>query len=478
MLTDAPPVGTMKKIVSLVDRGAFDNIVYPQDAMTTVFQPAFRPYHNFTQDVTVWPYAGAAEWGKRLTFTVPWPWQTDLLSWVALRIKPFHWLPAPAYNHLYVAQDWTYLSATDEWLWAKSLGTVAIAKAELEVDGVVVETWSGDWMDVWRRTSLTPNRGVGADDAMFGCGTRGAGPTEDGYVYCWLPFWFSRWSNTAFPLISSTRPVRIHITLRPFEDVVRRAGADKACGQTPLGTTFEVRNRGPTVPPNTILPEPVVVGDAVPTMEVAELVCGTALIDGELRKAYRDMPHEIMMNPVVEMAFSEPLKYVVGVPNGNIINIGLPLTAANGPLRQLVWFLRRKAAVTNRADWTNYSAVLEGEADPVFNPPRPLLRRAQLMVGTAVWADQEEAWWRSTGALPLAGGYRTSGAYVYAYNFTERPDSFEPAGSLNASRVDLRLNLEVEQPTGTNNEWEVVVFFVGTNWMRFENGLPNLLFMD
>jgi hypothetical protein len=100
------------------------------------------------------------------------------------------------------------------------------------------------------------------------------------------------------------------------------------------------------------------------------------------------------------------------------------------------------------------------------------------MVGTAVWADEEETWWRTTGALPLDGGIRISGNYVYAYNFTERASSWKPVGSLNASRVDLRLNLEVQQPEGSDKEWEVVVFLVGINWMRFQNGLANQLFMD
>ena len=268
--------------------------------------------------------------------------------------------------------------------------------------------------------------------------------------------------------------MRIHITLRPFADVVRRRTADKACGETPLGSTITYNDLAApgSRAKTTIVPQ------AVPTMREADLICGTAQIDGDLRRAYRDIPHEILMYPVQEIAFSEPLKYMVGVPQGNLIRVGLPLTVANGPIRQLLWFLRRKAAITTRNDRTNYSATLEGEADPVWNPVKPLLRRAQLMVGTAVWADQEEIWWRTSGALPLDGGSRASGNYMYAYNFTEKPNDFEPAGSVNASRVDLRLNLDVEQPAGADNEWEVVVFVVSTNWMRFENGLPNLLFMD
>ena len=466
------PVGEIKKLVSLVDRGAFDNEVYPQSEKATLYQPRFETYHSATTDVHVWPYAGAAEWGKRLTFTVPHPWETDMISWVALRLKLAHWLPGGTYRHLYITKDWEYMTPAEEWVWAKSLGSTAIAKAELEIDGITVEQWSGDWIDVWSRTTLDLAKGAGWDDAILGP----LGGGEDANIYCFLPFWFARHLNVSFPLISTTKPVRIHITLRPFHEVVRMAAANKAtCDDTPLDQTFRIRDL--SKPFNYVAT--VASGSVVPTMEVAEVLCGTCLIDGALRKAYQDLPHELMMNPVVEVPFGEPLKYTVGTPTGETIRVSLPLTEANGPIRQILWFLRRKAARTLRADWTNYSATLEGEEDPVWNPQRPLLRRAQLMVGTAVWADEEESWWRQTGALPLAGGVRAYGNYIYAYNFTEAPNSFDPAGTANASRVDIRLNLEVEQPpSAADKEWEVVVFLVGTNWMRFQNGLAGRLFAD
>lgn len=462
------PVGTLKKIVSLIDRGAFDTLVYPQTADKTVFQPTFKPYHNFTHNVVTWGFTGVAEWGKRITFEVPRPWEADMMSWVALRLKPLHWLSPDVYQHLYETRDWVFKNAEDEWIWTESLGTAAIAKAELEVDGVVIEQWSGDWCDVWTRAALDVNKGVGWDDSVVGP----LGSTEDGYTYCYLPFWFAKWRNTSFPLLSCTGPVRIHITLRPFNEVVRRRVGTKTCDETPLGTSFQVRDL--SVPFYKLRTVPI--SARIPTMEAADIVCGIAHIDGELRTAFREAPHEMIVHPVQEIRFAEPLKYVVGVPTGDTIHIGLPLREANGPIRQIFWFLRRKDAVEAQADWTNYSATLQAEEDPVWEPRRPLLRRAQLMAGTAVWADQEEKWWRSTGALPLEGGIRVYGNYIYAYNFTEKPNSFEPAGSLNASRVDLRLNLEVEQPAGT--EWEVVVFLVSTNWIRFQNGLANMLFMD
>lgn len=464
------PIGTMKKIVTLVDRGAFDDIVYPQDAIDTRFQPDFKPYHNFVPDITTWPFTGVAEWGKRLTFTIPQPYEVDMLSWIALRLKPFHWLPTDVYRHLYATQDWTYTNPGNEWVWAKDLGTVAIELAEMEIDGVIVERWSGDWIDIWRKSAMDMSKAVGWDDSVVG----NLGGTTDGYIYCYLPFWFAKWRNLSYPLVSSKGPVRFHITLKPFHQVVRKRLTDKVCDETPLGSSFQVRDW--TVP--FLKKRTVDVSQAIPTMESAELVCGVAQIDGEMRKAFISQPHEVLMTPTQEIRFAEPLKYQVGVANGNTILIGLPLTEANGPIRQIFWFLRRKAAIQTRSDWTNYSAILEGEENVVFNPRKPLLKRAQLLVGTAVWADESESWWRTSGALSLDGGIRVSGNYVYCYNFTNSPNSWVPAGTLNASRVDMRLNLEVEQPIGIEKEWEVVVFVVGTNWMRFQNGLANQLFMD
>jgi hypothetical protein len=183
------------------------------------------------------------------------------------------------------------------------------------------------------------------------------------------------------------------------------------------------------------------------------------------------------MNPITETTFSEPLKYVVNTSTNNTIKIGLPLTMVNGPIKQLLFFLRRNANQGTN-DWTNYGRALRAEVDPVWNPQRPLLQHAQLLVGTAVWADEDERWWRAA-QINTPGGIRAYGNYIYAYNFAKIPTQFHPTGSVNASRVDMRLNLTVSPPGGSaDGEWTVSVFFVGTNWIRFENGLANLVFMD
>jgi len=481
-MANAKPVGELKKVVTLIDRSDFDEFVYPSNASKTKFRPENQPYHNFTQEVATWTFQGSPNWGQRVTFAVPWPWQGDFLNWIALRLKPLSWMPGD--TALRIGPNIQNLVPTDNanfFIWAKSLGTIAIELVEMEVDGVIIESFSGDWINTWNKMNHSVTTGMAYDDGVYNSythpGLANILASEDGYIYCYLPFWFAKHVNTAFPLLSARGPdtIRFHITLRPFSQVIRKITAPLTCNQTPLGTTIQLRDY--TYPFRKDID--TFIQYAAPGFEVADLVCGISHIDGELRDAYIHTTHELMMEPVVETQFSEPVKYVTNTPYGETIKIQLPITTANGPVRQLIFFLRRNAAIQQFNDWNNYSALLENEYNPIWNPMRPLLVHAQLMVGTAVWADQPERWWRATGNTALPGGIRGYGNYIYAYNFAENPMKFDPTGTLNPDRVDMKLSLVVAPPGGAaDSEWTVTLFVVGTNWIRFENGISNLLFMD
>ena len=471
------PVGELKKLVSLVDRDVFDDYVYPAGSDKTVFQPDYKPYHNLTLDTLVLPFTGNPAWGQRITFAVPHPWQGDFINYITLRLKPYSWLSYEAQRRIGPdVADWVLLDPSNFYIWANSLGSIAIERAEMEIDGAIVEQFSGDWINVWNKTAHDVSSATPFDDGIYGST---AGPrtvnnfkvSEDGYVYCYLPFMFSKFKNAAFPMLSCARAntIRFHITLKQFKHVVRKIASPLVCDETPLGKNIQIRDYSfPFRVNNTFT-----TSSTIPGFEAADLLLGVSYIDGELRKAYIETPNELLVNPVVESVFAEPLKYVVNI--SSTIKIGLPITTANGPIRQLIFFLRRNAAVQQYNDWNNYGATLEGETDPVWNPERPLLQRAQLLVGTAVWADEDERWWRAASNLSLPGGVRGYGNYIYAYNFAEAPADFDPSGTLNANRADMRLNLTVP---GFDGEWSVHVFVVGTNWMRFQNGLANMVFMD
>jgi hypothetical protein len=508
------PVGEMKKLVSLLDRGDADSYFYPPDTRNTVFQPEFQPYYNFTQETVELPYTGSASWGQRVTFSLPFPSLGDCLSWICLRFSPNSWLPGDAIDYLTQSQPkrWNYADISgNAWTWTSRLASAALELVEMEVNGIVIEKWSGDWIDIWQRVYLDRSRSSGYDDSVGGTldkelnpglvlyanqdnmvffdnpsgeaaplanldNNKLVSPTEDGNVYIYLPFWFARRKNAAFPLVSvqGEGNVRFHITFRKFEDVIRRVVGPRACGETMLGSSVNIINVNSVIPETASYVLPIV----PPTLKNAVLLCGFIQLESELRKAYIHKPHEVLWDSVINIPFGEPIKYSINTGGGDAITVSLPLDAANGPVSEIIWFVRRKA-IYKYNSWANYGAYMEDEIDPIFKPQRPLLKKAVLRMGSVVWADQDEMWWRQRGALSHPGKSQIMSSYIYAYNFGEDPVKFGPSGTVNASRVNMRLDLTIQPPVDVDDaEWEVQVYVLAYNWIRFQNGIAERLFSD
>jgi hypothetical protein len=115
--------------------------------------------------------------------------------------------------------------------------------------------------------------------------------------------------------------------------------------------------------------------------------------------------------------------------------------------------------------------------DPATFLPKPLLVSAGLRVNGIPIVEAEEEFFRSHIASKHRGGFAGYSRFMYGWSFAETPGQFQPSGSANMSRANsLRLTLEVRAPPG--DSWEVKVFCVALNWMRYENGLANAVFED
>jgi len=251
--------------------------------------------------------------------------------------------------------------------------------------------------------------------------------------------------------------VRIHITFKPLAEVLRQArGYRDSCTSVPVGQTVSVYDR--SYPFDKIVD--IVAAPSEPMFESVRLVTYGAILDGQVREAMYRQPFEIMHREVQTFSFSEPLKYaVVKTGSDSTIRVQLPLEA-NHPIEEIIWFVRRKEVSQNN-EWTNYSAVLEREYDSVYNPLSGLMTYAKIQADGIDVIGAEEQYFRQQ----IAG----SPAELH-----------QPSGSINASRLqNLRLILDVQPPGGSyGGEWEVKVFCLGLNWLRFQNGLANRMFED
>ena len=219
------------------------------------------------------------------------------------------------------------------------------------------------------------------------------------------------------------------------------------------------------------------VGDwsvAAPPFKSIQLLAYGAIVDGTLRKKMLRDPFEILHRQVQTFSFDEPLKYTIGKNSAtDTVRIQLPLEA-NHPIEEIIWFVRRKGVSKNN-EWTNFSSLLEPQW--TTRAPTPLLKNAIIQVNGTVICDAEEQFYREQIANAHRGGYTAFSRFIYGYSFAKTPGEHQPSGSINASRLNsLRLVLDVKSPDA--DTWEVKVFCMGLNWLRFENGLANPMFED
>jgi hypothetical protein len=510
-------MSTMKRLVDLVDRGLLDDEFSPSTTNNTIFHREWPRYHNATTDVVEVAYQGNATWGQRIMIPLTRYAMGDMLQWLCLRFKPLTWLPGFV-NANVSAGVWNYLYPEQAWMWASSLGSVAIQQVEFQIGDTTIETIPGEFLDIWSRQWMDGGRAGVWDLDIYGqlspnqIRNTGAAPwttlqpTEDGYVYSWIPLSFLKRPTSAFPLIAiEQQEVRVIITMRPFTEVIRKRASPRVSPtESPLGskiTFVDVTGSFGDPPPDpipTAIPYDIDISEIIPTFEDATVFAGVVHLEDPLRSAYLRDPFEVMYEPVKYTTFDIPDR-VVGL-SGNVL-MQLKLTELTGPIREICWFIRRKY-VWDYNEWTNYGALLEDELSQSsisagggsfasIPLQQPLMVSARILVDNAVWADELEDIYRIEYGLHHRGGVRISNGMVYGYVFGNAAgwdvQDIQPAGTVNASRSTIRLDLTIkppsipafynaENPVEGAQGWVVHVFGIGINWMRFVNGRAGPLF--
>lgn len=482
------PRGDITTLLDLTDRDDQDNYFFPIQPEASWFsRNKDRRYTPFVPCVQEFPYRGPASFGQRISFDLTTQTSGDLIFAAVLQVKLAHWLNKTAQLELQ-NEKYQYVDPSTAWFYANSLGTALIAKAELEIDGKTIEEFDGDFTSVFSALFPDLNSQIATGYDMYGRVSmdrlltwpqRRIFPTDDGYIHCNLPFFFMRTRLREYlPLVACREgSARLHITFRPFSEVVRQArGYRDSCDSTPLDKTIEVYDRN--YPFDKIIDLQTEAGE--PTFDSVRLISYGALLDGNVRAAMIRQPFEVMHRGVQTFHFAEPLKYaIVKTTADNLIRVQLPIEA-NHPLEEIIWFVRRKETSQNN-EWTNFSSVLEREYDPVYKPRQSMLVYAKIQLNGIDLIGAEEQYFRQQIGFAHRGGVVGYNNFVYGYSFARRPgDIHQPSGTVNASRLQsIRLLLDVRPPGGSfEQEWEVKVFCLGFNWLRFANGVANPMFQD
>lgn len=481
-LNSSRPLGDQTTVIDIADRDDMDDDMFPLDATQSWFtRTKERRYLPFTPVVQEFIFKGSAEFGGKFLFELGSVNAGDLLFSVAFQIQLGHWLPDTILQGIQSGQL-VYKNPNDAWFWANSLGTSLISKAEFQLEDQVLESVDGDFANITNLlfSDINTQFGIGIDaygrstiPELLAWDPSRSFPTTNQYITCILPFSFQRIRlRNGFPLLSCKEGnVRVAITLRPFSECIRSAsGLRTTCDETPLGKTIDfIRiSDGSTIT--------VQVGSVIPQPQNVRLVTYGMMTDGKLRKALIHAPFERMYREVQTFRFDEPKKYVVNTPSSGIVRLQLPLEI-NGPIEELLWIIRRKAVNVNN-EWTNYSSTLESEYNTIFRPLQSMLVGAVLQVNGAPLIEAEGDYFRRHISKAHRGGLVAYNNFIYGYTFAEQPGRHNPTGWMNSSRsTDVRLRLDIRPPKGSEDlEFEVLVYSIAINWIRFEGGIANRLF--
>jgi hypothetical protein len=475
------PGGDITTLLDLTNRGDEDNDFFPLNTNLTWFtRSSQRRTISFVPVIQDFPFRGPALYGQRFTFDIGSLPSGDMMLGTGIQIQLSHWLDITTQLNI-ASGKYTYDSPSSAFFFANSFGSCIIEKAELELEGVTVETIDGDFINVYSNlnTDLNTQFGLASDSLgyvsipdLLSWNVKRNFPIEDGNIFCLLPFFYMRNRlREGLPMVALKEGSgRIHVTFRPFDKVIRQLrGYRDNCTSTPLDQTISFNSGSITKK----------VTEVIPDFQQVKLITYGAYLDGIERNKMLRTPFEHLIREVQTFHFTEPLKYIINKTSNDTITIQLPLEA-NHPLEEIVWFIRR-TEVSNNNEWTNYSSTLEREYDPIYKPFMPLLKRAIIQVNGITICDAPEQYYRQLISTHHKGGIISYKKFIYGYPFAFHPvEEHQPSGSLNASRIQsLRLVLEIQQPSSIyNNGWEVKVFCNGLNWLRFENGICNKLFSD
>ena len=382
------------------------------------------------------------------------------------------------------------------WTYSNSLGTSIIEYADFIVKDQTIERITGEFITAQLATSLDLNE-------LFGVATDAVGavpysylnpshvqathfhpsyafPTEGGVYFCVLPFFFLRTKlKETFPLLSCNEgDVRIDIKLRPFDQMVRKyVGYRESMMDSPLSKSVSFLSLS-----DSLLRIDTRTASQPPAFRDFRLVTGCVYTTGSIRNKLMRSPFEQMVKLMQPFHFEEPLKYIVNKTT-DAVTIQLPLEL-NHPVVELLWVFRRKAVRINN-EWSNFGPALSYESTPSKRFV-PWLKYASLRANGMEIVSASGDWFRQSCAAHHRGGLTAYQSFIYGYSFAERPDDHQPTGTANMSRASsVSLTLTVNPPPmtvipGTFDEyvggWEVFVYAMHYNWLRFENGMCNRMF--
>jgi hypothetical protein len=316
--------------------------------------------------------------------------------------------------------------------YTNAVGQFLVKRACLVIGGQVIDTLYNDFLFMWEE--LTGQPGKRLTEMIGKRHTRAqlvADSKEDRRLYVPLPWWFSRTSGNALPLVSlQFHGVQIHVCFEDLRKSVQVSDCD----------SLVVKCRDC---------QPLTNNDLNARLETLYVY-----LDVEERERFATGSFEQLI--MQHQQFTTCTKSCQ-------VRVQLNF---NHPIIELIWMVRRKCQELCNNHF-NYSG--KWGKDPVKfvhlrlnNLPR--------------FSGREGRWFRLV--QPWQFHTNIPDSFTYMYSFALHPEEAQPSGSANFSRIDnVELILDLQDAL-SDEEVTVSVFATSWNVLRFREGLGGLAFAN
>jgi hypothetical protein len=417
-------------LLQLVARGRQDAYL-TGSPQTTFFKQVYRRYTPFAIESIPIEFDGTPDFGRRISTIIP--RKAELLSSLFLEVE-LPPLPQP--------EDLAPV------YWVNDIGHALIEDVSIEIGDKEIDKHTGEWLNIWAELTTPADKRDGFNEMVghwpvYPPATSSFDLARPLRLTIPLRFWFCNSITAALPLIAlQAHPVRIIIHLRKFQELWWSASLSSGGGPSPAPC--------PSIEPVNITRFQMF-GDYV-------------FLDKTERQQIATMEHEYL---ITQLQISPPHSVSAAAASVNI-----PLIY-NHCCKEFVWVIREDRMKPAR-EWFNYSNTYYGGEVGVYQDD-PLNTALIRLDGYDRFYRRDARYFRIT--QPYQYHTAVPSNYIYLYSFSLHPESDQPSGSLNCSKIDdIILNLTFN--TGiTSYEKTVSVFAMNYNIFRVVGGLGGIAFI-
>lgn len=415
------------------------------------------------------------------------------------------------------------LDPRTKFAWARRVGYAIISKVSVEIGGIVIDSQTGEWMNIWSELTRSADQNHAAligDVASVTDYTNGKDPYT---LHVPLELWFSKHNVLALPIVAlQYSQVRIivefsdaascytispvhsmqllddTVQFQPYENIEQNVGGNIARG---VFVDFDPITR--TMWYNRISNQPFIALSSTPSdVRTRQKYAITGIsstysavpLDGAKEKAVR----RSTINPVFtncyldveyiylgaderaklsENAREYLIEQVQLIATKNIQSTIASLRlGVNHPIKSII-LVARSDTSSRSNDWFNYTTSAYRDKNGKLTGKNPVVSAEILFNGQTRTGKMPGLYY---DRLQPYYHFRSSPSHgINVYSLALFPADAFPSGSANATVIDdIEIKLQLDSSVGINNPVKIQAYAIGWNVLRTIDGLGGLLFTN